>query len=177
MILRIWGLIAAVGVSAFSVNYTFASDSTTPNGRTILEVAASHPRDAGGVGDSGLLRLPRPRPLTLETDARTTAQSDRCRWLGKRIVSLLTRDDAMAASDFNPFYEQFGCPTEHLAGAFGCVIATTEQTQGDDLAIRVDRCWADPVEGRRPANVLGDAVPTEPAEPAKDSGDETADGT
>ena len=178
MTLRIWGLIGGMVFYALAVDHAFASDSTmapgtqpgAPTGRIASELAATQPRDGG---DLGLWRSPRPRPevLALGADAGDPAQNDRCRWLGQRIVSLLSRDDAMTAKDFNPFYERFGCPTKHLAEAFGCVVGGGGRAQDDDLAIRVDRCWADPVEGRRPTNVVGDV------KPAGDGRDERADGT
>jgi hypothetical protein len=67
----------------------------------------------------------------------------------------------MTAKDFNPFYDRFGCSMEHLAEAFGCVVSTDGQAQGEELASRVDRCWADPIEGRRSMDVLGDEMPIE----------------
>jgi hypothetical protein len=50
----------------------------------------------------------------------------------------------MTAKDFDPFYKRFGCPTEHLAQAFGCVVAEGGDDRSEDLARRVERCWADP---------------------------------
>ena len=62
-----------------------------------------------------------------------------CAWIGKRIVSLLVRDDAMAAGDFLPFYLRFHCPEERIGKSFGCVVRNGEATPE-----RVELCWADP---------------------------------
>lgn len=67
-----------------------------------------------------------------------------CAWVGKRIVSLLTRDDAMTAGDFMPFYLRFGCPEAHVGKSFGCVVRNGESAPNDVLADRIEKCWTDP---------------------------------
>ena len=154
MTLRVWGLMGGMVFCFFAASHAFASDAAAPGARNVSEIASTEPK---GAVDPGFSRSPRPRPAGTEGATR----SEQCRWLGQRIVSLLSRDDAMTAKDFNPFYDRFGCSMEHLAEAFGCVVSTDGQVQGEELASRVDRCWADPIEGRRSMDVLGDEMPVE----------------
>ena len=71
-------------------------------------------------------------------------QAAECAWVGKRIVSLLTRDDAMTAGDFMPFYLRFGCPESRVGKAFGCVVRNGEAAPNDVLAERIEKCWDNP---------------------------------
>lgn len=163
MTFRVCGLIGGLVLYALVVNPALATDAAAPAGQVESDAPA---KQAEGAADQRPMRPLPPRPAGSHggVDAGGPSQSDHCRWLGQRIVSLLSRDDAMTAKDFNPFYERFGCPPEHLAKAFGCVVAADGQAQGDDLAMRVDRCWTDPVEGRSPAPVVGDEEPADDAE-------------
>lgn len=90
---------------------------------------------------------PRPRqpalPVTSD-DAKAATTSDQCQWLGKRIISLLIRDDAMAANDFTPFYVRFGCPEPLLSDAFGCVAANVALLENNGLSEQINACWQDP---------------------------------
>ncbi|KAF0143215.1 MAG: hypothetical protein FD153_549 [Rhodospirillaceae bacterium] len=65
-----------------------------------------------------------------------------CVWLGKRIVSLLKREDVDTAQTFDRFYTIFGCPMPHLGKAFGCVVAS--ESDREAIEGRIDRCWTDP---------------------------------
>lgn len=104
-------------------------------------------RPTAGSGNSGQAQpAPRrkPSPPVPGQSARGPAYKEECVWVGKRVVSLLARDDAMAAGDFMPFYRQFGCPEDHLTRAFGCAVATTDPSENEALADRIDQCWDDP---------------------------------
>ncbi len=149
---RGWSLMGGMIFSALIANDAIASDVAMPDARKVSGVDSTEPKAAA---DPGSLRSPRPRPAGAEDATR----SEQCRWLGQRIVSLLSRDDAMTAKDFNPFYDRFGCSMEHLAEAFGCVVAG--QPQGEEMASRIDRCWADPIAGRRLSDFLGNEMPLE----------------
>ena len=90
---------------------------------------------------------PRPRQPALPVapdEAQPETTSDQCQWLGKRIISLLIRDDAMAANDFTPFYVRFGCPEALLADAFGCVAANAALLENNGLSEQINACWQDP---------------------------------
>lgn len=115
----------------------------------------------------------KPSPPVAGQSSRGPAFKGECVWVGKRIVNLLSRDDAMAANDFMPFYAQFGCPGDHLAKAFGCVVTNTDPSENEALADRIDACWDDPkaVLAQEPTpaeSALGDEQPKDrPAPPAR----------
>ncbi len=98
-------------------------------------------------------RRPEPPPPPEQRDGEPAVAAE-CAWIGKRIVSLLVRDDAMAAGDFLPFYLRFHCPEERIGKSFGCVVRNGEATPE-----RVELCWGDP-------NII---VPKPPKEPAADA--------
>lgn len=115
----------------------------------------------------------KPSPPVGGQSSRGPAFKEECVWVGKRIVNLLSRDDAMAANDFVPFYGHFGCPGDHLAKAFGCVVTNTDPSENEALADRIDVCWDDPKaefpqEPTAAESKLGEEQPKErPAPPAR----------
>jgi hypothetical protein len=119
----------------------------------------------------GAMRVPRRRPATAEEvkPAVDPALTDQCSWIGKRIISLLVRDDAMAADDFSPFYVKFGCPEPHLSKAFGCLVANLLTMENSALADQADECWRDPNVRYVPVN-----DGKSPIEPSRAKGDAPA---
>jgi len=99
---------------------------------------------------------PATQPKRAAAEPRITAASPECAWSGRRILSLLVRDDIDTAEKHRRFYEQFGCPTAHIGLALRCVIRSDlppAPTQGNvqqgqahakALAERVDQCWDKP---------------------------------
>jgi hypothetical protein len=75
-----------------------------------------------------------------------TAGSAECVWTGRRITSLLWRDDVDTARRYIDLYDRFGCSAEHLKLAFRCVIrqGPLDPKAADRLAARVQNCWIDP---------------------------------
>src|ERR1700728_4491971 len=45
-----------------------------------------------------------------------------CVWLGRRVVSLLWRDDLETAFRHLDLYDRFGCPAGHIQATFRCLI-------------------------------------------------------
>jgi hypothetical protein len=131
------GAVLSVDLQAADVAQTYAAQSG--------EASQVYPTASNG---EGAQPQPPPRrkpsPPVPGQSARGPAFKEECVWVGKRIVSLLARDDAMAAGDFIPFYRQFNCPEEHLALAFGCVVTSTDPSENEALADRIDQCWDDP---------------------------------
>ncbi|MBF0561413.1 MAG: hypothetical protein HQL37_05200 [Alphaproteobacteria bacterium] len=104
------------------------------------------------------------------TASASLAFESECAWTGKRITSLLHRDDVDTALHFYSFYQDFGCPVQHLGKALGCVVANPADQGEEALADRVDRCWADPKSRRIGTKIAEPAKAVEPAkamEPAK----------
>ncbi len=75
-----------------------------------------------------------------------TAGSAECVWTGRRIASLLWRDDMDTALRYIGLYDRFGCSAEHLKRAFRCVVrqGPMDPKAADRLAARVHECWLDP---------------------------------
>jgi pyruvate/2-oxoglutarate dehydrogenase complex dihydrolipoamide acyltransferase (E2) component len=139
------GGLAACGALLFSVGFALAD--APPQGSPAAPAAQAP--------------APRPAPPAVQpkrpAEARVTAATPECTWSGKRIVSLLIRDDVDTADKHRRFYEQFGCPAQHVGLALRCVIQSeipaAAPTQGSvqqgqahakALAERVEQCWDKP---------------------------------
>jgi hypothetical protein len=73
-----------------------------------------------------------------------SAQAE-CAWVGKRVVSLLVRDDVDTATDFTRFYDMFHCPETHIGATLACVVSDPGAArEGAALSEHVDLCWANP---------------------------------
>src|SRR5215469_17182313 len=75
-----------------------------------------------------------------------TAGQPECVWLGRRVVSLLWRDDLDTALRQLELYDRFGCPGDHLQQAFRCVVRQGEidKKSTDSIGVRVAACWLTP---------------------------------
>lgn len=69
-----------------------------------------------------------------------------CVWTGRRVVSLLWRDDLDTALRQLEMYDRFGCPGDHLQQAFRCVVRQGEidKKSADSIGMRVAACWLTP---------------------------------
>jgi hypothetical protein len=69
-----------------------------------------------------------------------------CVWTGRRVVSLLWRDDLDTALRQLELYDRFGCPGDHLQQAFRCVVRQGEidKKSTDNIGMRVAACWLTP---------------------------------
>jgi hypothetical protein len=69
-----------------------------------------------------------------------------CVWLGRRIASLLFRDDVETARRHMDIYDRFACPTDHLRLTFRCVVrqGNIDQKSPESLPQRVHACWLQP---------------------------------
>jgi hypothetical protein len=74
------------------------------------------------------------------------AANPECVWLGKRVVSLLWRDDLDTAFRHLDLYDRFGCPAGHIQTAFRCVVRhpNIDPKAPDSLSARIHACWLDP---------------------------------
>ena len=70
--------------------------------------------------------------------SETTAE---CRWLGKRAMLVLLRDDIIATEGFTRLYTSMGCPMEHLGQAFGCAVPAAQSTAAPNMEAQVESCW------------------------------------
>lgn len=69
-----------------------------------------------------------------------------CVWTGRRIATLLWRDDIDTARRHMEIYDRFGCPSEHLKLAFRCLVrqGNIDPKTQERLPARVQQCWVNP---------------------------------
>ncbi len=75
------------------------------------------------------------------------AGNPECVWLGRRVVSLLWRDDLDTAFRHLDLYDRFGCPSGHIQATFRCLILhgnNIDPKAADSLNARVQACWINP---------------------------------
>jgi hypothetical protein len=75
------------------------------------------------------------------------AGNPECVWLGRRVVSLLWRDDLDTAFRHLDLYDRFGCPSAHIQASFRCLILhgnNIDPKAADSLNGRVQACWINP---------------------------------
>jgi hypothetical protein len=74
------------------------------------------------------------------------AGNPECVWLGRRVVSLLWRDDLDTAFRHLDLYDRFGCPSAHIQATFRCLVrqGNIDPKAPDTLNGRVQACWLDP---------------------------------
>jgi hypothetical protein len=75
------------------------------------------------------------------------AGNPECVWLGRRVVSLLWRDDLDTAFRHLDLYDRFGCPGPHIQASFRCLILhgnNIDPKVADSLNGRVQACWINP---------------------------------
>jgi hypothetical protein len=73
------------------------------------------------------------------------AANPECLWLGRRVVSLLWRDDLDTAFRHLDLYDRFGCPAGHIQTSFRCVVRLgpidPKDPKAPDLEKRINTCW------------------------------------
>ena len=76
-----------------------------------------------------------------------------CVWLGRRVVSLLWRDDLDTAFRHLDLYDRFGCPASHIQSTFRCVVrhGPFDPKLPESLNGRVHACWITPPPAPTPA--------------------------
>lgn len=96
------------------------------------------------------------------------AGNPECVWLGRRVVSLMWRDDLDTAFRHLDLYDRFGCTGGHVQAAFRCLTrfgAQIDSKVPDSLSSRVHACWINPNAQPQAANLVAPA-PAAPAAPA-----------
>ena len=91
------------------------------------------------------------------------AGNPECVWLGRRVVSLLWRDDLDTAFRHLDLYDRFGCPGGHIQATFRCLVLhanSIDPKAADSLNGRVQACWINPaLKDTPPATAPAAAVP------------------
>jgi hypothetical protein len=121
-----------------------------------------------------------PRPQTSDADAKKDGQrkidefaeaakllggpaaNPECVWLGRRVVSLMWRDDLDTAFRHLDLYDRFGCPAGHIQATFRCLVrqGNLDGKPPETLAGRVHNCWINPSIETKPAEPAAAAAPT-----------------
>jgi len=89
------------------------------------------------------------------------AGNPECVWLGRRVVSLLWRDDLDTAFRHLDLYDRFGCPSGHIQATFRCLVLhsnSIDPKAADSLNGKVYDCWLNPA--LQPAAAPAAAVPS-----------------
>jgi hypothetical protein len=94
------------------------------------------------------------------------ASNPECVWLGRRVISLLWRDDLDTAFRHLDLYDRFGCPGGQIQATFRCLVrqGDIDPKAPDALNGRIHACWINP--SVPPAPAAAAAAETAPA-PAK----------
>ena len=90
------------------------------------------------------------------------AGNPECVWLGRRVVSLLWRDDLDTAFRHLELYDRFGCPGAYIQATFRCLVrqGNIDPKAQETLNGRVHACWLNP--GLPPARASSaQAMPAE----------------
>jgi hypothetical protein len=74
------------------------------------------------------------------------AGNPECVWLGRRVVSLLWRDDLDTAFRHLELYDRFGCPSAYIQATFRCLVrqGNIDPKAQETLSGRVHACWLNP---------------------------------
>jgi hypothetical protein len=92
------------------------------------------------------------------------AGNPECVWLGRRVVTLLWRDDMDTAFRHLDLYDRFGCPSAHIQATFRCLVrqGNIDPKAQETLNGRVHACWLNPgleptpaAEAQPPATTSG----------------------
>jgi len=74
------------------------------------------------------------------------AGNPECVWLGRRVVTLLWRDDLDTAFRHLDLYDRFGCPGAHIQASFRCLVrlGIPDPKAAETLDARIHSCWLNP---------------------------------
>ncbi len=88
------------------------------------------------------------------------AGNPECVWLGRRVVSLLWRDDLDTAFRHLDLYDRFGCPSAHIQATFRCLVrqGDIDPKAQETLNGRVHACWLNPGLPPTPATAKAPAA-------------------
>ena len=81
------------------------------------------------------------------------AGNPECIWLGRRVVSLLWRDDMDTAFRHLDLYDRFGCPSGQIQATFRCLVrqGNIDAKAQESLGGRIHACWINPALPPAPA--------------------------
>jgi hypothetical protein len=134
-------LAALLFIGSFGPAFAQSSEGKTPEQKpTATDAAKERQKKADEIAEAA-------RALT------GPAGNPECVWLGRRVVSLLWRDDLDTAFRHLDLYDRFGCPSSHIQATFRCVVRQghIDPKAQDSLNGRVHVCWLNPALTPTPA--------------------------
>src|SRR5262249_4390178 len=66
------------------------------------------------------------RALRGSTAGPKSESAPECRWLGRRTILMILRDDMIAADGFTRLYTTLGCPVDYIGPAFACAVLVAQ---------------------------------------------------
>ncbi len=162
-IIKSFAVLLAGGVLVMQSTVAFADDKPSAEQKPPEQAKSeakpeSKPEDTGGgegqkaVDPAKVKQDEEDKSLAEYKEAATNLAPDagapECVWTGRRVASLLWRDDIDTARRYIDLYDRFGCSAEHLKLVFRCVIrqGPIDPKAADRLASRVHGCWITPEE-------------------------------
>jgi hypothetical protein len=134
-----------VAAAVLVVFFAFAARPTFAQGS---EPKATDQRPANGEGDKNGQKKTEKIDEYAEAEKLLggPAANPECMWLGRRVVSLLWRDDLDTAFRHLDLYDRFGCPAGHIQTSFRCVVrqGNIDPKAPDSLGARIHACWINP---------------------------------
>jgi hypothetical protein len=130
-------------VAAAVLGVAFLTVATDPTIAQSTDSKATEQRPANGDKD-GAKKID--EYAEAEKHLGGPAANPECMWLGRRVVSLLWRDDLDTAFRHLDLYDRFGCPAGHIQTSFRCVVrqGNIDPKAPDSLGARINTCWINP---------------------------------
>jgi hypothetical protein len=151
--------LAAASCAALVVSMALAA---APSSGALAQGADAKPADKKAAsGQESAQKLD--EYTEIERAVAGPAGNPECVWLGRRVVSLLWRDDLETAFRHLDLYDRFGCPGGHIQATFRCLIlhaGTIDPKAPDSLNGRVEACWINPAQPAPPAPASSAAAPS-----------------
>src|SRR5687767_11583015 len=125
------------------------------------ELRPDQQSQSGATGESGK-NGPKSDSLSEAATALNGPAGDaECVWLGRRVVSLLWRDDLDTAFRHLDLYDRFGCPASHIQATFRCVVrkGNIDPKAPESLSVRVHACWLNPALPSPPSTSAANPAP------------------
>jgi hypothetical protein len=147
-------LCAAIAIVATAVALHASAHAQSVDGRAVDKKAAP----------GAPLAPPTDEYSVIQRTVSGPAGNPECVWLGRRVVSLIWRDDIDTAFRHLDLYDRFGCPAGHIQATFRCLIqheASIDPKAPDSLNGRVEACWINPGQPAPPPPSAAAAAPKE----------------
>jgi hypothetical protein len=153
-------VLAVLGTAAFTLTATAALAQSGPPAKP----PEQQQKPSGETAKEGQKKIDEIAEATRVLSG--PAGNPECVWLGRRVVSLLWRDDLDTAFRHLDLYDRFGCPSAHIQATFRCLVrqGNIDPKQQESLNGRVHACWLDP--GLEPTPPAAAAQQQPPAAPA-----------